>query len=127
MHVRRHGTAALQVLPGCLLLHFAAADLQESQGDLEAARQVYQDLLPSLNPDEPLATPPPQVPYPTPVWCTVLFRFLPANMQPFRLCSPCLPSWHEQPGRVHDGMTPQLQQEALRQTLLKRPGKRACS
>lgn len=54
----------LQVLPGCLLLHFAAADLQEGQGDIEAARQVYQELLPSLSPDEPLATPPPQVPCP---------------------------------------------------------------
>ncbi|KAL3133211.1 hypothetical protein ABBQ38_007099 [Trebouxia sp. C0009 RCD-2024] len=52
---------ARQVLPGCLLLHFAAADLQESQGDVEAARQVYQDLLPFLNPDESPATPAPQM------------------------------------------------------------------
>lgn len=51
----------LQVLPSCLLLHFAAADLQEAGGDMDAARQVYQELLPSLAPDEPPATPPPQV------------------------------------------------------------------
>lgn len=52
----------MQVLPGCLLLHFAAADLQEAGGDVDAARQVYQDLLPSLVPDETPATPAPQVP-----------------------------------------------------------------
>lgn len=52
----------LQVLPGCLLLHFAAADLQEGEGNIEAARQVYQELLPYLNPDGPLAAPPTQVP-----------------------------------------------------------------
>lgn len=52
---------ARQVLPGCLLLHFAAADLQEGQGDIDAARHVYQDLLPSLNPEEPPTMPPPQM------------------------------------------------------------------
>ena len=52
----------MQVLPGCLLLHFAAADLQEGEGDVDAARQVYQDLLPSLVPDETPPTPAPQVP-----------------------------------------------------------------
>ncbi|DBA97394.1 hypothetical protein WJX77_004704 [Trebouxia sp. C0004] len=52
---------ARQVLPSCLLLHFAAADLQEAGGDIDASRQVYQELLPSLVPDEPHATPPPQM------------------------------------------------------------------
>lgn len=55
----------VQVLPGCLLLHFAAADLQEGQGDIDAARHVYQDLLPSLNPEEPPTMPPPQVTNPS--------------------------------------------------------------
>ena len=57
----RDAVVLLQVLPGCLLLHFAAADLQEGQGDIDAARQVYQDLLPSLNPEEPPTMPSPEV------------------------------------------------------------------
>lgn len=53
-------SGAMQVLPTCLLLHFAAADLEEAQGNLQAAHQVYQGLLPSLTP--PDSAPPPQVP-----------------------------------------------------------------
>ncbi|DBB09204.1 TPA: hypothetical protein ACH3X3_007796 [Trebouxia sp. C0006] len=52
---------ARQALPSCLLLHFAAADLQEAGGDIDAARHVYLELLPSLVPDEPPTTPPPQM------------------------------------------------------------------
>ncbi len=36
---------ALQRLPSCLLLHCAAADLEEQQGRLPAARAVYEDLV----------------------------------------------------------------------------------
>ena len=51
----------MQVLPTCLLLHFAAADIEEAQGNIAAAQQVYQGLLPSLAPADPQAPPPPQV------------------------------------------------------------------
>ena len=51
----------VQVLPTCLLLHFAAADIEEAQGNIAAAQQVYQGLLPSLAPADPQAPPPPQV------------------------------------------------------------------
>ena len=77
----------LQVLPGCLLLHFAAADLQEAEGNIEAARQVYHELLPSLNPDEPVAAPPPQV------TILVLLPWLceqPCPLNSFRIPSPPL-------------------------------------
>ena len=33
-----------QALPGCTLLHFAAADLQEANGDVSAAEAVYAQL-----------------------------------------------------------------------------------
>ena len=34
-----------QALPSCLLVHFAAADLEESRGNTEASRQIYEDLV----------------------------------------------------------------------------------
>lgn len=60
-NARGSETRLLQVLPTCLLLHFAAADIEEAQGNITAAQQVYQGLLPSLAPTEPQASPPPQV------------------------------------------------------------------
>lgn len=33
-------TKALQALPGCLMLHFALADMEEAQGQIERAKQV---------------------------------------------------------------------------------------
>jgi hypothetical protein len=41
-----------QALFSCLLLHFAAADLEESRGSAEAARRVYEDLVAGLVPKE---------------------------------------------------------------------------
>lgn len=52
---------ARQVLPTCLLLHFAAADIEEAQGNIEAAQQVFQGLLPSLAPAGSQAPAPPQL------------------------------------------------------------------
>lgn len=98
----RQGPDAVQVLPGCLLLHFAAADLQESQGDVEAARQVYQDLLPSLNPDEPPATPAPQVPSVKPFGVPFSCSFLPrCHCAAFQL-QPCLLTFMAGAGSKYD-------------------------
>lgn len=41
-----------QALFSCLLVHFAAADLEESRGSTEAARRVYEDLVAGLVPKE---------------------------------------------------------------------------
>lgn len=41
-----------QALRGCLLLHFAAADLQDVLGNTEAARKVYEGLVARLVPKE---------------------------------------------------------------------------
>ena len=41
-----------QALFSCLLLHFAAADLEESRGSPEASRRVYEDLVAGLVPKE---------------------------------------------------------------------------
>ncbi|EIE19849.1 Suf-domain-containing protein, partial [Coccomyxa subellipsoidea C-169] len=41
-----------KALFSCLLLHFAAADLEESRGSTEAARRVYEDLVAGLVPKE---------------------------------------------------------------------------
>lgn len=60
-NARGSETLLLQVLPTCLLLHFAAADIEEAQGNITAAQQVYHGLLPSLAPTEPQALSPPQV------------------------------------------------------------------
>ena len=35
------------------MLHFAAADMEEGRGNLEAAKQVYEDLAANLAPDTP--------------------------------------------------------------------------
>ena len=32
-------------MPGCLLLHFAAADLNEVGGDVAGARQIFEELI----------------------------------------------------------------------------------
>ncbi len=42
----------MQALPSCLLLHFAAADLEELRGGTDAARRVYEDLVAGLVPKE---------------------------------------------------------------------------
>jgi cleavage stimulation factor subunit 3 len=44
-----------QALPSCLLLHFAAADLEESRGNVEGARKIYEELVAGLLPAEPAA------------------------------------------------------------------------
>ena len=41
------------MLPSCLMLHFAAADMEEGRGNLEAAKQIYEDLAAPLAPDAP--------------------------------------------------------------------------
>ncbi|CAL8466443.1 g5979 [Coccomyxa elongata] len=41
-----------KALPSCLLLHFAAADLEDSRGGTDAARRVYEDLVAGLVPKE---------------------------------------------------------------------------
>ena len=41
-----------QALPSCLLVHFAAADLEESRGNTEASRQIYEDLVQPTLPKE---------------------------------------------------------------------------
>ena len=38
----------LQALRGCLLLHFAAADLEDARGAAEGARKVYEELVAGL-------------------------------------------------------------------------------
>ena len=43
------------MLPACLMLHFAAADMEEGRGNQEAAKQVYEDLAAPLGPDTPEA------------------------------------------------------------------------
>ena len=35
----------VQALPLCLLVHFTAADLEESRGNTENSRQIYDDLI----------------------------------------------------------------------------------
>ena len=45
----------MQALPSCLLLHFAAADLEESRGNTEASRQIYKDLVQPTLPKEDAA------------------------------------------------------------------------
>ena len=38
----------LQALRGCLLLHFAAADLEDARGSADGARRVYEGLVAGL-------------------------------------------------------------------------------
>lgn len=35
----------VQAVPSCLLVHFMAADLEESRGNTESSRQIYEDLV----------------------------------------------------------------------------------
>ena len=47
----------VQALPSCLLVHFAAADLEESRGNTEASRQIYEDLVQPTLPKEDVTAP----------------------------------------------------------------------
>ena len=38
-------TKARAALPDCLLLHFAAAELEESRGENDAARGIFEELV----------------------------------------------------------------------------------
>ena len=49
----------MQAVPSCLLVHFMAADLEESRGNTESSRQIYEDLVQSTLPKEDAATPDP--------------------------------------------------------------------
>ena len=45
----------MQAVPSCLLVHFMAADLEESRGNTESSRQVYEDLVQGTLPKEDAA------------------------------------------------------------------------
>ena len=45
----------MQAVPSCLLVHFMAADLEESRGNTESSRQIYEDLVQSTLPTEDAA------------------------------------------------------------------------
>lgn len=43
---------AVQILPDCVLLHFACADLEEQRGEVQAASEVYERLALRMLPPE---------------------------------------------------------------------------
>ena len=45
----------MQAVPSCLLVHFMAADLEESRRNTESSRQIYEDLVQSTLPKEDAA------------------------------------------------------------------------
>ena len=45
--------APVQALPSCLLVHFTAADLEESRGNTDSSRQIYEDIIQASLPKEP--------------------------------------------------------------------------
>ena len=47
----------VQALPMCLLVHFTAADLEESRGNTDNSRQIYDDLIQATLPKSDAAEP----------------------------------------------------------------------
>lgn len=69
----------LQMLPSCLMLHFAAADMEEGRGNLDAAKQIYEDLAVPLAPDTPDAEASQANYLAVPLFPYSYDRFLPSN------------------------------------------------